>query len=256
MLVSSLYFMLNIWLYTLISVLVVSLISLLGVVFISLELERLKSLMALLVSFSAGALFGDAFLHLIPEIADEHGFGLQVSLSILVGIVTLFMVEKIIHWHHCHHLDCNVDDRPIAMMNLIGDFLHNIIDGLVIGASYLISIPVGIATTVAVAIHEIPQEIGDYGVLIHGGFSKKKALFFNFFSALGAVVGAVLALLLSSSMASINVYLISFSAGIFIYIAGSDLIPELHKRTGLRVSIEQLLLFVAGIAIMYWMLFV
>ena len=149
--------------------------------------------------------------------------------------------------------NCHV--HPFVFTNLFGDGLHNFIDGLIIGASYLASVPIGIATTVAVILHEIPQEIGDFGVLIHGGFSKSKALFFNFFSAVTAVLGAVVALVVSSSIENITMFLIPFAAGGFIYIAGSDLIPELHKEVKIKNSLLQLLFFVLGLIVMYSLLF-
>lgn len=135
-------------------------------------------------------------------------------------------------------------------MNLIGDGVHNFIDGLIIGVSYIVSIPVGIATTIAVALHEIPQEIGDFGVLLHGGFSKAKALGLNFITALASVIGAVIALLANVYFKNIEIFLIPIAVGGFIYIAGSDLIPELHKEFTLKKAILQLIAFTAGILVM------
>ena len=140
--------------------------------------------------------------------------------------------------------------HPFAYMNLIGDSLHNFIDGLIVAGSYLISIPAGIATTIAVIFHEIPQEIGDFGVLVHGGFSKGRAIFLNFITALTAILGAVFALVLSNYISNIEGYLISLAIGGFLYIAGSDLIPELHKETKISVSLIQILTFVLGIIVM------
>jgi zinc and cadmium transporter len=146
--------------------------------------------------------------------------------------------------------------HPFAIMNLVGDSVHNFIDGLILGASYLVNIPVGIATTIAIIFHEIPQEIGDFGVLIHGGFSKKRALFINFMTALTAVLGVVIALLLTRYIVDLTSYLIPFAAGSFIYIAGSDLIPELHKETKISKTLIQLLFFLLGIGIMLLLLIV
>lgn len=140
--------------------------------------------------------------------------------------------------------------HPVAIMNLIGDGVHNLMDGIIIGASYLASIPVGIATTIAVLLHEIPQEIADFGVLIHGGFTKKKALFFNFLFALTSVVGVIITLIIGSRVMDITHFLIPFTAGGFIYIASSDLIPEMHKETTLKKSVIQLLFFTLGILVM------
>ncbi len=242
--------------YTLVSVLAVSLLAFIGIITLALNTKRLKTLLIYLISFSAGALFGDAFIHLLPEIAESQGFTLQVSLGVLGGIAAFFVLEKIIHWQHCHLPITDEHVHPFAYMNLLGDALHNFIDGIIIAASYVVSIPAGIATTLAVALHEIPQEIGDFGVLVHGGFSRGKALVVNFVSALAAVFGAVLALWAAALVARIEVFLVSVAVGGFIYIAGSDLIPELHKETTLRRSILQVLAFLAGIGVMAALLLV
>ncbi|MBI2146977.1 ZIP family metal transporter [Candidatus Woesearchaeota archaeon] len=246
----------SVWLSTILSVLLVSLISFVGVLALSLSAKALKNMLIYFVSFAAGALFGDAFLHLLPEAVEEAGFGLHVSLYILIGIAFSFVVEKVIHWRHCHLTMTKEHAHPFAVMNLTGDAVHNFIDGLVIGASYLASFPVGVATTIAVVLHEIPQEIGDFGVLIHGGYTKGKALFFNFLTALTAVVGAIIALAVGDATGSMTSFLVPFAAGGFIYIAGSDLIPELHKEIKADRSILQLVSFLAGIGIMVALLVV
>jgi zinc and cadmium transporter len=240
--------------YTLLSVTLVSIISLIGVVSLSVKADKLKKILIYFISFSAGALFADAFLHLIPEIVEEGLFNVSVGFFILAGIILFFIIEKMIHWQHCHMPITENHVHSFAYMNLIGDGLHNFIDGLIIAASYLISIPVGIATTIAVVLHEIPQEIGDFGVLLHGGFSRGKALFMNFGTALLAVAGAVVGLILSGYIEGFEVALISIAAGGFIYIAGSDLIPELHKETKFARSLIQLISFIAGIGVMAMML--
>ena len=240
----------EIWLYALISVLIVSLISLIGIFTFSIKAKKLKSFLIYMIAFSAGALFGDAFLHLLPELVEENGFTITVSSFVLVGIGLFFIIEKIIHWQHCHMPISGEHVHPFAIMNLIGDGVHNFIDGLIIGVSYIISIPVGIATTLAVALHEIPQEIGDLGVLLHGGFSKEKALAVNFLTALGAIIGAVIALFAHTYFENIGLYLIPIAVGGFIYIAGSDLIPELHKEFTVKKAILQLIAFTAGILVM------
>lgn len=243
--------------YALLSVFVVSLISFVGVFTLSIESKKLKTLLIYLISFSAGALLGDSFLHLLPEMVEEQGFSIQISLGVLAGIVVFFILEKMIHWRHCHMpIDNKEHIHPFAYTNLFGDGLHNFLDGLIIAASYLVSLPAGIATTIAVILHEIPQEIGDFGVLLHAGFSKKKALLMNFISALAAVLGAVVALVLNNNIEGIQKILVPIAAGGFIYIAASDLIPELHKETRLKVSFLQVLAFLIGIGIMALLLFV
>lgn len=237
-------------LYSLISVVLVSLISLIGVALLGIKADRLKKGLIYLISFAAGALLGDTFIHLLPEIAEE-GFTLSISLYVLLGIAIFFVLEKGIHWQHCHEPISEKHIHPFAYTNLIGDALHNFIDGAIIAASYLISVPVGVATTIAVLLHEIPQEIGDFGVLLHAGFSKGKALFVNFLSALTAIIGAILVLWAGSSVEHLEKILIPIAAGGFLYIASSDLIPELHKHSSnFSKSLIQFLCFLLGIAVM------
>ncbi|PIR75394.1 MAG: ZIP family metal transporter [Candidatus Magasanikbacteria bacterium CG10_big_fil_rev_8_21_14_0_10_43_9] len=249
----------TIWVYTLGSITIVSLVSLIGAVALSFGMERIKKWLLLFVSFSAGTLLGDAFLHLLPEVTEKEGsFSLQISFGVIAGILVWFIIEKFIQWHHCHHVHEFDKDHihPFAILNLIGDFLHNIIDGMIIAASFLVSIPVGIATTMAVVLHEIPQELSDFGVLLHGGFSRGRALFLNFLSALGALLGAVFALFLAGQIEGIELLLIPFAAGSFIYIATADLIPELHKESRVGESIKHLVSLLAGVVVMALMLLV
>jgi zinc and cadmium transporter len=243
-----------VWLYALASVLVVSLVAFVGVFTLSLSMKKIEKVLLMLVSFSAGALLGGAFIHLLPETFEEFGFGAEVSWYVLSGILLSFVIEKLIHWRHCHIPTSPVHPHPFAYMNLFGDGVHNFIDGLIIGASYIASIPVGIATTIAVILHEIPQEIGDMGVLLHGGFKRKKALLMNFATALTAVAGTVIALLLGGIEGFIR-FLLPFAAGGFIYIAAADLIPEIHKECEARKSLAHLIMIFLGILVMYSMLF-
>lgn len=238
--------------YILLSVLLVSIISFIGVLTLSINHKKLKKFLLYLISFSAGALLGDVFLHLLPEIIEKNLFTLITSLSILGGIVIFFGLEKIIHWQHCHR--SMLEEHHIhafAYTNLIGDALHNFLDGIIIAVSFLASIPIGIATTIAVILHEIPQEIGDFGVLLHAGFTKTKALLLNFASAILAILGAIITLLLTNKITSLQKFLIPITIGGFIYIAGSDLIPELHKESDkISKSILQLIAFILGILVM------
>ena len=240
----------EVWLYSLVSVLVVSLISLIGVFTLGLAVDRLKKFLIYMVSFSTGALLGDSFIHLLPHLVEENGFGLFSGISILFGILIFFILEKFICWKHCHMPITKTHVHPFAYMNLIGDSLHNFIDGLIIAGSYIISIPVGIATTLAVIFHEIPQEIGDFGILIHGGFKKVKAITLNFLTALVAVLGTLTGLILNKYIENIHLFLVPLTIGGFIYIAGSDLIPELHKETEVKKSFIQILFFIIGILVM------
>lgn len=235
------------FIHALASVLAVSAISLMGAIAFSLNAEKLRGILVYLVSFSAGAFFGDVFFHLLPE-ATKNGFTLDVSFYIISGIAFSFIAEKIIRWRHCHLPTTEEHPHPFAMMNLVGDSLHNFIDGVIIAASYLASVPLGIATTLAVIFHEIPQELGDFGILLHGGFGKRKAMLYNFLTALTSVIGALITLYLGSS--EMTGVLIPFAAGTFLYIAGSDLIPELHKEAESKKSFFQFIAFSVGVGIM------
>lgn len=237
--------------YIILSIVAVSLISLIGVFFIFMKKTKLDKLLIFLVALSAGSLLGGAFLHLIPEIIETGNFTINISFLILGGIVLFFIIENVIHWRHCHVQTSKEHPHPFGAMNLIGDGVHNLIDGLIISASYFVSIPLGIVTTFAVLIHEIPQEIGDFGVLLYAGFSKKKALFFNFMSALIALIGAIIGIFLSGQSESFVNIVIPVAAGGFLYIAGSDLIPEIHKKQEKKFSIGNLLGIILGILIMY-----
>lgn len=245
----------NSFVASLLAVLVVSLVSLIGLVVLGLKQKTLQNVILYLISFAAGTLMGDVFLHLLPEIIESADWSITTSLAILSGIVLSLILEKVIHWQHCHLPVTSHHQHRFAWMNLFGDGIHNFIDGIVIAASFMVSLPTGIATTVAVFVHEIPQEIGDFGVLVHSGFSRKKALLFNFLTALTAVVGVLLAWQFTSVVNGLEKVLLPFAAGSFLYIAGSDLIPELHKEPGLKQAIGQVLSFMMGIAIMSALLF-
>jgi zinc and cadmium transporter len=246
--------MLEIWFYSLLSVFIVNCISLIGLFTITIKKETLNKMLLYFVSFSVGGLLGDAFIHLLPE-SIELNNNLYLSFYVILGVIVSFIVEKFIQWRHCHIPTSKEHPHPFAIMNLIGDAVHNFIDGLIIGASYLISLQTGFATTMAVIFHEIPQEIGDFGVLIHGGFKMKRALFLNFVTALTAIAGTIISLTIGSYSVNLTNFLLPFAIGSFIYIAGSDLIPELHKETKPIKSLIQLIMLLAGIGIMYIFLF-
>lgn len=245
--------MLNIWLYTIISVVAVSLISLIGVFTLSIDQKKLYNFLIYFVSLSAGTLMGDAFIHLIPE-AYKSEKNFSVSIYILCGILVFFILEKILHWRHCHEEPCEEHPHPFSYIILVGDATHNLIDGMVIAASFLASNSIGIATTIAVVLHEIPHEIGNFGSLVYGGFTRSKALAYNFLSAIFAVAGAVFVLAINITDGSLTRFLIPFAAGGFVYIAGTDLIPELHKHTDIKKGIYQLLTFMVGIGLMLGLL--
>lgn len=242
-------------LYVLVSVTIVSLASLVGVLTLSIKEKVLKKILIFFVAFSVGALIGDTFIHLLPEAAGETGFSTQTSLFTFVGILIFFILEKILRWRHCHDIDCGEHPKHLGTMNLVGDAVHNFIDGVIIAISYMISLPVGIATTVAVVLHEIPQELGDFGVLLHSGFSKKRAILFNFISATVAIAGAFFALVIGQESENFSKMMVPMAAGGFIYIAMSDLIPELHKESKWKKDILQLFFIILGIIVMYSLTF-
>jgi zinc and cadmium transporter len=243
----------EIWLYTIASVFIVSLLSLLGLIALPFGEEKIQKFLIWAVAFAGGTLLGDAFLHLIPE-TFETGEGVAISFSLLGGILAFFVLEKFIHWHHCHDIECEQHNNTFSYVIMFGDAAHNFIDGMIIAASYLVSIPLGIATTLAVIAHEIPHEIGDFASMLYGGFSKRKALWYNFLAGIVAIFGAIAVLIIGESFASATKYLIPFAAGGFIYVASADIIPELHKTNKVSHSLAQLLLIIMGIAVMYGLL--
>jgi zinc and cadmium transporter len=231
-------------LYTLLSVLAVSLISFVGIATLAVQGDLLKKWLLYLVAFAAGALLGDVFLHIIPEMAEE-GFRPSTGYFMLGGILVFFALERFMWWHHSHS-EHDEEVHSMAYLTLAGDTLHNFIDGIIIATSYFVSVEVGIATTIAVVLHEIPQEIGNFAILVHGGWTAKKALLYNFISALAAVVGAGLVLAALRGMAEVPQWLIALAASSFIYIAMADLIPEINKKRKGRHSWMLLAWFVFG----------
>ncbi len=242
------------WALSLLSVLAVSLVSLLGLLTLSADEARLRRLAGALMSFAVGALLGDAFIHLIPEVFVTGEPTLRPSLLVLGGMLVFFVVEKLLRHHHgtlhVHH-DHARGRAELAAINLIGDAVHNFIDGVLIAASYLSSPTLGLATTAAVLLHEIPQEFGDFGVLIHSGLGVRKAVLLNLASASVSILGAALTLVLGAVAGNaITAVLLPVAAGGFVYIAAADLIPELQHDRSLRALVQQAGLIGAGIAVM------
>ncbi|HSL69409.1 MAG TPA: ZIP family metal transporter [Longimicrobiales bacterium] len=245
----------NVWLISLLSVAAVSLVSLAGLATLSFNEARIRRTAIWLVSFAVGALLGDAFIHLIPEAFERPTPALQPSLLILAGMVLFFLVEKLLRHPHgplYRFRHPEPDGRPaLAAINIIGDAIHNFIDGVLIGASYLVSPALGITTTLAVVLHEIPQELGDFGILIHSGLSVRRAALVNLASASIAIVGTVIALSAGAIAESlITSILVPVAAGGFVYIAAADLIPELQHDRSLRDLLQQTGLISLGILLM------
>lgn len=232
------------------SVILVSILSIVGALPLLVTRNVPKKALLLLLSLSVGTLLGSVFLHFIPETI-SHGYTLEIAMYVLIGFFAFFIIEKLVHNHHHQKLqEAHHHAYHLAPINLIGDAIHNFIDGLIIASSYLVSIPLGIAATVSVMVHEIPQEIADFGILLYAGLSKKKALAYNLIAAASAIVGATAGLLLISVSDAFSEFIIPFTAGAFIYIGASNLIPELHKEHGIKQAAIQLLAAAAGVAIM------
>jgi zinc and cadmium transporter len=232
--------------YILLSTIIISLIAFNGAFTLSSNDALLRKMLLALVALSAGTLIGGAFIHLLPEAAEVSGP--DIVAYALVGFVLFFVIERVLMWHHCHDGIC--DEHTFSYMNLMGDGIHSVIDGLIIAASFVVSIPLGVAATVAIAFHEIPQEIADFGVLVYAGFSKRKALFMNFGVALATVIGGILGYFIASQATDIANALLPFAAGGFIYIAATDLVPEIKKETALKKSVVTLSIFILGIVLM------
>lgn len=233
--------------YILIFTFLGSIVSLAGSIILLAKKRLTESFINMIINFAAGTLLAVAFLDLFPEALDQAGEA-NIFLPALLGFLTFFFAERFIHWFHRHHEHGNKIQAPLI---LIGDGLHNFIDGVAITASFLTSIPLGITTAIAVAAHEIPQEIADMGVLLASGYTKRKALFYNFLSALTALAGALVAFYFSSYLKE-NLYIfLSATAGFFIYIAASDLIPELHEKYQQNRKLSYSLIFILGIATVF-----
>ncbi|MEK7471232.1 MAG: ZIP family metal transporter [Patescibacteria group bacterium] len=244
-----------IYIYALLSTIVVSLVSLIGVFSFSIKEEFIHKYISLFISLAVGALLGDAFIHLIPESFEKLINGTHIGVLIVAGLFLFFVLEKFLHWHH--HSD-DIEERhtnPVGKLILFSDGIHNFIDGIIIGVSFLISVPVGIATTLAVILHEIPQEIGDFAVLLHAGYTRKRALWLNFLSALAAILGTLVAFILGKTGESFTTWILPLAAGGFIYIAVADLIPELHKTKIVKYSFLQLVALVLGVILMFILTF-
>ncbi|MDD5339940.1 MAG: ZIP family metal transporter [Candidatus ainarchaeum sp.] len=231
---------------------VVSLISLVGVVLISLKKEILDTLVFMILSFATGSLLAAAFFDLFPEAIDKMESGTVFTFA-LAGMMAFFIMERLVHWHHEHH-DHHVHEKPIGYLVLIGDGVHNFFDGVAIAASFMTAPQIGIATTLAIILHEIPQELSDFSLLLYAGFSKTKALLFNLLSALTAIAGALGFYFLAGYVNNLEAYGLAFTAGGFLYIAGTDLLPELHKEEQTVKSVMQLAMMFFGILLMWFLI--
>lgn len=239
------------FLYAILASIFVSVISLIGVVSLLLNKKMLDKILLLLVGFGAGGLIGGAFLHLLPESIEKTDNPLMPFICVIGGFIMFFILEKYLYWRHCHKGICEI--HAFTYLNLIGDGIHNLIDGLIIGAGFFTDVKIGMVATAAIIMHEVPQELGDFGVLIYGGFSRFKALAYNFLSALTAVLGTVIGYFFASKINSFSSMLLPVAAGGFIYIAACDLVPELHKQADIKKSTLSMLFFIVGILLMLWL---
>lgn len=235
--------------YALIASVVLSLISLIGVFALLIRDDLLKKILIFLVAFAAGGLIGGAFLHILPEAMEYFKDPTQLFLYVIIGFVFFFLCEKYFYWRHCHDAECT--EHTFTYLNILGDVIHNFTDGLIMGTAFLVHIQLGITATLAIIFHEIPHEMGNFMVLIYGGFTKKKALLFNFLSSLAAIVGTVVGFTFAGMIHGFSALLLPFAAGGFIYIAACDLIPELQKETATKRTVITMAFFILGILLMY-----
>jgi len=223
-----------------------------------LDKKRLSKWLAVIVAFSSGALLGGAFFHLLPESVESGG---PTFLIALVGILFFFLLDSFIWLYHCHggHIlhndkhEAHCPVKPVGTLNLVGDAIHNITDGVIVASAFLVSIPLGIATTIAVALHEIPQEVSDFGILLHSGYSQKKALRLNFLVALTILVGIIATFVAVDFVEALTLYTVPFAAGGFIYIACSNLLPEIKEEPSFGKRLLQLIVLIFGVALLYFM---
>ncbi len=236
----------NFW-YAIISSIVVSLISLVGIFSLVINEKLLPKIIFVLISFAAGSLIGASFLHILPETVEYNKE--TTFYYVILGFLLFFILEKYFHWRHCHK-GANCEIHPIGYLNILGDSIHNFTDGVFIGVSFYVDFRVGLISTLAVILHEIPQELGDFGILLHSGFTKTKAIILNFLTALFCVLGTILGYSLSEYIKNLSLYVLPILAGGFIYISSCDLIPEIHREKDIKNSLVSIIFFVLGILFM------
>ncbi|MFA5158787.1 MAG: ZIP family metal transporter [Patescibacteria group bacterium] len=229
--------------WIIVSSLILALVSLAGGLALVITGKKFNQLIMYLVSFSAGALLAGALVHLLPESFEKIANSMLVSLLVLSGLVSFYILEQFISWHHCHR-SVGEHVHPVSYLILIADGVHNLIDGLAVGSAFMIDYHLGIATLIAVVAHEVPQELGDFGILIHSGWTARRALVFNLLSSLTFFIGAIITYFLSKEIEI--VYLLPIAAGSFIYIAAVDLLPQVNKACEQKPKLAHFLSFVLG----------
>lgn len=243
-------------LYSLTSVLVISLFSIVLIYWLISHIPHFMNLITPLISIAVGCLLGDAFLHLLPESVENISSPNLVGLLTILGIIAFFAIEKFVRWHHCHDPDCQETNNAVVPVSLVGESFHNFIDGVVIAGSFMVSRELGLATSLAVLLHEIPQEVGDFSIYTHHGLSLTRSLYLNLISASTSLLGVIVTIFLGGSIQNLSYYILPLTAGGFIYLAASDLIPELHSHHHQQPSsaLVQILCLFLGVAIMYSLL--
>ena len=234
--------------YILIATFLLSFLALLGVFSLAWRKKSGEQVLLFFISLSAGTLMGGAFLNLMPE-GIEKLSPEKLFIMVLASFILFYFIEKILHWRHCHKGECAV--HSFGYMSLIGDGIHNFIDGLIIAATFLVDIRLGITTAIAIGFHEIPQEVGDFAVLLYAGIKKGRALFLNFMVALTIVMGGIVGYFIARGAENVIAYLLPLAAGGFLYISTSDLIPEIRKEKNVKKSFYSFGVFLLGVGIMY-----
>lgn len=222
--------------------------SLIGVATLALNQRFLGKILLSLVSLSAGTMIAAAFLHLLPESIEALGETLPLQLT-LASFIGFFLLERFLHWRHCHDEE-HLTKHTVGYMNLLADALHNFLDGVLIAASFASGTGIGIIAALAIALHEIPQEIGDFAVLIHSGFSRRRALLYNILVSLTCIAGGILGYIASHTVTAFATYLVPIAAGAFIYISAADLIPDLKKESSTKRILTLVATFLVGVLIM------
>ena len=227
--------------------LAMSSLALVGAVSVLMPPATLERILLPIVGLAAGSLLGGALFHMLPEAVDAIGNRIGVYVAFVAGFVVFFVLEQFLHWHHCHRAD-HGDHRPLGYLILLADGLHNFIGGLAVGGAFVVDIRVGIVAWIVAAAHEIPQELGDFGVLMHSGWRRRSALLWNFASALTFLVGSLVAYAMADRVEV--AYLLPFAAGNFVYIAAADLLPEIASEERTRDKVETTAAFMGGLAIL------
>lgn len=244
---------------SILATLAISLVSFISIVVLLKKINSKSLIVTALVSFAAGSLTGDVFFHLLPEqIEHAEGYSLQLGFGIILGIILMLLVEAYLHCSHDSDEELEKhkkENHRLAILNIIGDAIHNFLDGIAIAVSFLVSPAAGVASTIAIIMHEIPQELADASVLLYSGWKRSKILLFNFLTALTAVLGAISVFVLSSFIENIEIFLVPIAIGQFLYIALADLVPVIHKKNGWKKYFIEILMFIAGIGVMYLLTF-